>query len=200
MPRRAAVVALLVARSHAHGSVWSPEPRNSEEGLGYVPYGVTLAAASGGERVAMTVHNQHLCDPAAGAQTETYPADACVPNAKNARRPSYVFATGADPPSPHGIVVDCTGSNNCSAPAAGDGARAAAPAGPFAWIVEYPADSECATAPSKTYKLNQHACTQLPVTGDDYWTVRARCRRAPVPNPSRSARARARSPRSRAPL
>lgn len=165
---RVLVVLFLSSGTAAHGAVWHPEPRNSEPASrGWISYGIALDRAQEEGRVAMTVFNQHLCSPQAGKQTETYGMGKCIKNARNQRRPSYMF-TLSPPPAPHGDVVDCTADNNCTSTV--DGISASNASGPFAWIVVYPRDSECATAPLRTYKLNRNSCTQLPVTGDDYWT------------------------------
>ena len=153
-------LALLTQSVCAHGSVGSPRPRNREDASrGSILYGVKLSSATEG-LVAMAVFNQHLCDTSHGNQTELYNEGQCVPNPRNQRRPSYIFSLHPPP----GPWIDCTSTNNCSNTGPGN------VAGPFAWLSVYPTNSNCATVPLRTYKLNRDTCTQLPVTGDDYWT------------------------------
>ena len=189
---------LLVSLGHvaAHGSTFVPRPRNAEPASrGSIPYGVRLYAADSG--VAMATHNQHLCPEGGGYQTEVYPTGQCVPNpTTQPERPSYLFSLS--PPAVAGRLVDCTPHDNCTAASLLLPGKTQIPpsdtrppdaesrqsvegvydvegvetveTGRNAWLTVFPPSSNCSRPPVTTYKLRRGACTQLPVTGDTYWT------------------------------
>ena len=161
---RLLLLSSIVASVHAHGSTSAPKPRNAEPASkGYIAYGVTFTANA--STVVMATHNQHLCPAGGGYQTESYPADVCVPNPVTQSRPTYRF--GATAPTAPGRLVDCAANeNNCTAAAATESRDET---GDFVYVTQYPPFSDC-SEPVVTYKIRQRECAQLPVTGDDYWT------------------------------
>mmetsp|Transcript_39907 Transcript_39907/g.131998 ORF Transcript_39907/g.131998 Transcript_39907/m.131998 type:complete len:430 (+) Transcript_39907:172-1461(+) len=145
----------------------------------------------------MATHNQHLCPEGGGYQTEVYPTGQCVPNpTTQPERPSYLFSLS--PPAVAGRLVDCTPHDNCTAASLLLPGKTQIPpsdtrppdaesrqsvegvydvegvetveTGRNAWLTVFPPSSNCSRPPVTTYKLRRGACTQLPVTGETYWT------------------------------